>query len=69
MVGMVVFNNEVVIIGDGMNETGHIAGDNLNKYDEIKQYSDQIYGNTIKTPISQSLDSLISKIEKLEEKG
>jgi hypothetical protein len=35
MVGMVVFNNEVVIVGDGMNEIGHIAGDNLYKYDQI----------------------------------
>lgn len=33
MVGMVAFNNEIVIIGDGMHETGHLAGDNLFKYE------------------------------------
>jgi hypothetical protein len=37
---MVAFNNEIVIIGDGMHETGHIAGDKLQKFDEIKNYSD-----------------------------
>jgi len=35
-VGLVTFNNEVVVIGDGTNpENCVITGDKLNKFDEI----------------------------------
>jgi len=32
---MVSFNDEVILIGDGVGETEVIAGDRLDKYDEI----------------------------------
>ncbi len=34
-VGIVTFNNEIAVIGDGTANPIIIAGDKLNKYDEI----------------------------------
>jgi biopolymer transport protein ExbD len=38
-VGLVTFNDEVIIIGDGTKEPVFIAGDKLHKYDEIMAIS------------------------------
>jgi len=54
-VGLVTFNDEVVVIGDGIeNEHLVIAGDRLNKFDEILDHSKKAYEKLMKHNISVS---------------
>jgi len=65
-VGLVLFNNEVTIVGDGIGSSLVITGDKLyNKeaiIDAVKEFQ-------INAPIKESKDSLISKIYEINECG
>lgn len=52
VVGLVEFNNEVTIVGDGSQQPVTIAGDRLNNFQDIKQIALQAQQSMMATPIS-----------------
>eukprot|EP01102_Stenamoeba_stenopodia_P018668 TRINITY_DN6891_c0_g1_i2.p1 TRINITY_DN6891_c0_g1~~TRINITY_DN6891_c0_g1_i2.p1 ORF type:complete len:715 (+),score=225.83 TRINITY_DN6891_c0_g1_i2:79-2223(+) len=66
-VGLVTFNNEVNLIGDGSSmEPKIITGDKLSNYEELLAAGD---ANAIAKPIKDSRDKLHNKLYSLEEHG
>lgn len=67
-VGIIAFNNEVTIIGDGFSVPETIAGDKLKKYDEIFQIgSNQTH--LFSHVVQESSDKIIDQCNKFEENG
>eukprot|EP01130_Rhizamoeba_saxonica_P011986 TRINITY_DN500_c0_g1_i2.p1 TRINITY_DN500_c0_g1~~TRINITY_DN500_c0_g1_i2.p1 ORF type:complete len:598 (+),score=165.53 TRINITY_DN500_c0_g1_i2:18-1811(+) len=64
---LVCFSSDVVILGDGINETVTIAGDRLNDYDALLQIGRE-YNQNLK-PISESREELSRKLFSLQEHG
>lgn len=65
-VGLICFNNEVTIIGDGTGNPVIIAGDKLSDQNALLELGSKCQ---ITTPISTSKDSLITKLYQLSETG
>jgi len=68
-VGLVTFDDEVNIIGDGKNISETVAGDKLYKYDLLDQIGQGMSEKQISTPVKESAENLIKKFEKLKESG
>eukprot|EP01022_Parablepharisma_sp_SALTPOND_P019152 TRINITY_DN3238_c0_g1_i1.p1 TRINITY_DN3238_c0_g1~~TRINITY_DN3238_c0_g1_i1.p1 ORF type:complete len:731 (+),score=92.14 TRINITY_DN3238_c0_g1_i1:5000-7192(+) len=68
-VGIVTFNNEVCIIGDGLMPPKTVAGDKLNNYDvllkEGMEYGDKYVSKNVK----ETKKSLINRLAAIEESG
>lgn len=68
-VGIVTFNDEITIIGDGKGDPVTIAGDKLNKFDDIVSSVENKYEQLFTQPISNTAKDLVASLEKLKEGG
>ena len=68
-VGLVTFNSEVCIIGDGFSIPEIIAGDKLQKKDLCMQIGMQFYEKLLSNDVSKSNQTLLNKFEKIEANG
>lgn len=65
IVGLVTFNNEVVLVGDGSNQPVTIAGDRLNKAEDIRTLSTQNAAALVSKPVQVASDALLSRFSKI----
>jgi len=65
-VGLVTFNNEVVVYGDCTEDAKHIVGDKLNKLPEILN---DLAPLAIKAPLKESYERILFQINKIEASG
>jgi len=65
-IGLIVFNSDVTILGDGKQEPLVIAGDRLNNYEELIQIGDNFH---LERTIHESKGDLEKKLWELEENG
>ncbi|KAH3767756.1 circularly permutated Ras protein 1 [Pelomyxa schiedti] len=65
-VGLVSFNNDVTVFGDGTATPITVAGDKLDNYDELVRQSAEL---TLTTPIARAKEALSRKLFELEENG
>ncbi|CDW73759.1 type a von willebrand factor domain-containing protein [Stylonychia lemnae] len=68
-IGIVTFNSEVTVIGDGTQIPITIAGDKLNDYDTLFQSGIQSHQIALRKPIKETKKHLKQKLLGLEEKG
>ena len=68
-VGIVGFNNEVIVIGDGSKNPTVITGDKLQNYEILLQEGLDSAGTHLNTPISHSATKLFESLDKLKETG
>lgn len=68
--GLVTFNDEVTIIGDGVSgEEKIITGDKLYKFDQVLQESKSYASTHMQVPISESSQRLLEKFEDMQPQG
>lgn len=67
-VGVVTFNNEVAILGDGVAQTEIVAGDKLKNEAELQAIAEK-HAIADYKPISESCDKLVDKLYDLQETG
>ena len=65
-IGLVTFNNEVQLIGDGTQPTQIVAGDRLYEWDQLQEIGNEF---KISKAINESEDVLLDKLWDLEECG
>jgi hypothetical protein len=65
-VGIVTFNNEVTIVGDGLQLPTTITGDKLYSYEQLMDLGKS---HSLRAPIKQTKNSLSEKLFALEESG
>jgi len=65
-VGIVTFNREVTVFGDGFSQPEVITGDKLSKHDELMQIGQRL---SVEKPVSESGQTLSAKLFGLEEGG
>eukprot|EP01117_Protostelium_nocturnum_P015705 TRINITY_DN610_c0_g1_i1.p1 TRINITY_DN610_c0_g1~~TRINITY_DN610_c0_g1_i1.p1 ORF type:complete len:895 (+),score=352.35 TRINITY_DN610_c0_g1_i1:90-2774(+) len=65
-IGLITFNDEVTLIGDGTQEKVVVAGDKLNKFEELKKLGEKF---VVEKNSVDSQKELIEEVWKLEEKG
>ena len=68
-IGLVTFNNEVSIIGDGTKDPVTVAGDKLSNYEFLLQNGVQTSANLFQKSIKETQPFLHDKLMKLEENG
>ena len=69
-VGLITFNDEVAIVGDGINNEHHvITGERLNKFEDIFETAKKNYEKIMNASISASFENLTTKFASLQEKG
>lgn len=68
-VGLVTFNNEVTIIGDGTQEPDIIRGDKLMNYELLLEHSKGLSSTYLGKNIAQTHQKLGKKLYELEETG
>lgn len=67
--GLVTFNNEVQIVGDGTRDAVVLAGDKLNDRAELESIVDATCAELLSTPVQDSAAALTKKLFDLEEGG
>jgi hypothetical protein len=67
--GLVVFSDDVIIIGDGLAEPVTVAGDKLYKQEVCLEEGNSNYEKLLSAPVSKSAEKILTKLQKLEEKG
>lgn len=67
--GLVSFNNEVTVVGDGSQNPQTISGDKLMDYDYLLGNGQQQGKERMKNPIGQTQQKLTDKLMSLEETG
>ena len=68
-VGLVTFNNEVNIIGDGSQAPVTINGDKLNNYETIQESGKNSAKSSLDQTVTDTHEKLVSKLYELEESG
>lgn len=68
-VGLVTFNNEVTVIGDGTQNPDIIRGDKLTNYDFLLENGKKQSNTYLSKQISETHNNLNDKLYKLEETG
>lgn len=68
-IGLVVFGDDVCIVGDGSPEPLTVAGDKLQNFDYCYEIGKSAWLTHMAQPISASYDSVLQKFQGLEEKG
>jgi len=68
-VGIVTFNDDVVIIGDGKENPEIITEENLYKLDVCKAMGKDNYTKLMSNPVKDSADALIGRFQKFNEGG
>lgn len=67
--GIVSFNHEVTVYGDGAKDSQVVAGDKLNDYDYLLQNGHDQGKERMELTVKESAKALQSKLMKLEETG
>jgi len=67
--GIVAFNNEVTVYGDGATDPQTIAGDKLKDYDYLMANGKQQGQEKMKLKVSESAKQLQDKLMSMEETG
>jgi hypothetical protein len=65
-IGLITFNNDVTIIGDGTQDEVVVSGDKLSSLEQLQAVGD---GYLLQTPVATSKDALLRKLWDLEESG
>lgn len=68
-IGIVTFNHEVQVIGDGAKEPQTITGDHLMNQEWLKENGGQQAEERLTQPVSVSADILKAKLDMIEETG
>ena len=68
-VGLVTFNNEVTVIGDGTADTVTINGDRLNNYEYLLDNATACTQQTMNNSVGDTADNLMDKLYQLQETG
>ena len=68
-VGVVTFNGEVTVVGDGSAQPKTVAGDKLYDEKELMAFADEEAGAFLQRPISESHKVLSEKVMQIEETG
>lgn len=68
-VGLVTFNNEVQIIGDGTQDPDIVRGDKLQNYEFLLEHGKKLSQTFLGSNIAQTHDHLAQKLYQLEETG
>lgn len=68
-VGVVTFNGEVSIIGDGSSDPVIVTGDHLNHYEWLEENGKKQAATTMKNQIGQTKPFLAEKVMSIEETG
>lgn len=68
-VGVVTFNHEVTVLGDGIKVPQTIAGDKLNDFDTLLKMGQDANKTHLQTSIGDSAKSLHEKLMQIEETG
>lgn len=68
-IGIVTFNNEVQVIGDGTKEPVTITGDHLNNFDHLQNNGKIQATERLNKPVSETKDVLKAKLDAIEETG
>lgn len=67
--GVVTFNHEVQVIGDGTKAPLTIAGDKLNNFEHLQNNGKAQAAERLTKPINETQDILKAKLEAIEETG
>lgn len=67
--GIVTFNNEVVLIGDGTMPPKTFAGDKLTNYEDLLVTAQKDADTHMTKPVSITKEELVHSLEKIEESG
>jgi hypothetical protein len=65
-VGFILFNNEVLILGDGKTENVSLVGDRLNNAEDILN---ALKNFKLTSTIAESYEGLLNRLNKTEAKG
>ena len=65
-IGIVTFNSDVTLIGDGSQDKHVVTGDKLNNFDELMEIGEKYI---VKKPVGHSKDKLLDELWALEEGG
>lgn len=68
-VGVVTFNHEVSVLGDGTKDAQVISGDKLNNFEYLRDNGKAQFSERMTQPIGETKDVLKAKIEQIEETG
>ena len=68
-IGIVTFNNEVQVIGDGVTDAQTITGDHLNNFEWLQQNGKAQASARLNESISATKDTLNARLEAIEETG
>ena len=68
-IGVVTFNHEVQVIGDGSQNAQTVSGDHLNNYDWLKNNGKAQAAERLTQPISTTQEILKAKLDQIEETG
>ena len=68
-VGIVTFNNEVSVIGDGTKAPQTITGDKLTNMEYLKNNGKAQFAERLQSKVAQTKKVLIDKLEAIEETG
>ena len=68
-IGLVTFNSEVTVIGDGTQIPKTIVGDKLNNFDELLESGIQSHQTSLQKSIKDTKKHLSQKLIALEETG
>jgi hypothetical protein len=69
MVGLVTFNNEVVLLGDGSQQPVVITGDRLYNASSVVEIASQSAPQLLSQPVKLAGGALIDKFSRIQEKG
>ncbi|CAD8122110.1 unnamed protein product [Paramecium sonneborni] len=69
LVGLVTFNNEIVVYGDGSQKPIVLSGEQLNQENEIKTILNRNAQKMMQNPVGKSAEVLIKRCGQLQENG
>ncbi|CAD8124473.1 unnamed protein product [Paramecium sonneborni] len=69
VVGLVTFNNEIVVYGDGSQQPIVLSGEQLHKEEEIKRIINQNSKQMMQNSIEKQGDTIIKRFQQLREDG
>ena len=62
-IGIVTFNHEISIIGDGTKPVQNIAGDHLQNFDWLQNNGKAAAAERLQQPVSETADNLKQKLD------
>lgn len=68
-VGLVTFNSDVTVIGDGQEKEQIISGDKLQNYENLTKNGEELGVSMMSQGIGKTSKSLVEKMYKIQETG